>query len=178
MVRCDLGRSHGFFRADDNYVKDILTKELTNTTILLYHQDWIIYRNTTEVPFITSDNPSSVCPRRLITAPLARFLPLAPDIAILTVADARRREGLVLPDLSRPPPGTVRRRSVGRKRAAMLNRITVMNADQIVFSATENRGVRRLVRNHRRFGLAVKPIPMGAATIVASTLVVRQIRTR
>jgi uncharacterized protein DUF4238 len=165
---------------DGDHVKGLLTQQLTKTTIVLYHHDWIILKNNTEVPFITSDNPSSVCPRRAFTVPLTRFLPLAPDLGILTVAKAMRREGLALPDpdLLKPPPGTVRRRSVGRKRAAMLNRITVMNADQLVFTTTEKRQVRRLIRNHRRFGLAVESIPMGAGPVTGAMLVVRQIRGR
>jgi hypothetical protein len=114
---------------DDDYIKGILTKQLTNTTIMLYQLDWIILKNATEVPFITSDNPSSIFPRRGINAPLVRFLPLAPDLAMLTVVDlSKRREGLALPDLSQPPPGTFSRRQiVNRKRVVKLNRITIMN---------------------------------------------------
>jgi hypothetical protein len=164
---------------DDDYVKGILTKHLTNTTIMLYQQDWIILQNATRVPFITSDNPSSVFPRRKMMEPLVRFLPLGPDIAILTVINLRkRREELKLPDLSGPPPGKCfRRQLVHRKDVVKLNRITVMNADQFVFASSESKPVRRLVRNHRRFGLAVDRVKITGrgAPLTASTLVVRQI---
>jgi hypothetical protein len=162
---------------DSNHIKGILTQQLTNTITMLYHQDWIILKNTTEVPFITSDNPSSVFPRRGINEPLVRFLPLAPDLAVLFVPDrTKRREALGAPDLSQPPPGTVRRAAVSRKGAVHLNRITVMNADKLVFSTFVDRRVRRLVRNHRRFGIAVDHVqlPMAGGPIMASTLVVRQ----
>src|SRR5262249_37681304 len=106
---------------DSNHIKGILTQQLTNTITMLYHQDWIILKNITEVPFITSDNPSSVFPRRGINAPLVRFLPLAPDLAVLFVADRTKwREALGAPDLSQPPPGTVRRAAVSRKGAVRL----------------------------------------------------------
>jgi len=57
-----------------------------------------------------------------------------------------------------------------------INRITVMNADKLVFSTFVDRRVRRLVRNHRRFGIAVDHVqlPMAGGPIMASTLVVRQ----
>ncbi len=162
---------------DENYVKGILTQQLTKTTIMLYQHEWIILSNNTEVPFITSDNPSSVFPRRSMSKPLIRFLPLAPDLAILTVADLTKgREKPAFPDLSQPPPRILRGRIVDRKRAVKLNRITVMNADQFVFSSTEDRRVRRLVRNHRRFGIAVDRVEIQhrGAPLIASALVVRQ----
>ena len=163
---------------DDDYIKGILTKQLTKTIILLYQMDWIIFKNVTRVPFITSDNPSSVFPRRALNAPLVRFLPLAPALAILAIADrSKRREELTLPDLSQPAPGTIRRQIIGRKKNVVkLNRITVMNADQLVVSPTECRAVRRLTRNHRRFGIEADhaQIQMGGNRLSVSTLVVRQ----
>jgi hypothetical protein len=67
-------------KVDGDHVKAILTQQLTKTIAVLYHQDWIILKNPTEVPFITSDNPSSVIPRRNLMSSLIRFLPLAQDL--------------------------------------------------------------------------------------------------
>jgi Protein of unknown function (DUF4238) len=162
---------------DENYIKGLLTKHLAETTFLLYQLDWTIIRNTSRVLFITSDNPSSVLPRRALMEPLRRFLPLAPDLAILAVADRTKiREGFV-PDLSKPAPGSIWRGSINSKKAvALLNRAVVMNADEHVFSFGMERGARRLVRSHRDFGVAVDhvKIPRPDGHISASTLVVRQ----
>jgi Protein of unknown function (DUF4238) len=147
---------------DGNHVKGVLTQQLTRTISVLYHQDWFVVRNTTEMPFITSDNPSSIFPRRGPTSPLVRFLPLAPDLGLIAVAAARKgRDDVPLPDLTKPPPGVVRSAIVDRKRAARLNRITVMNANELVFCIGESRQVARLVRNHRRFGLATDRVTIG-----------------
>jgi hypothetical protein len=62
---------------DGDRISAILTQQLTKTITALYHQNWFILKNPTEVPFITSDNPSSVIPRRRLMSPLMRFLPLA-----------------------------------------------------------------------------------------------------
>jgi hypothetical protein len=46
---------------DGQHIKAMLTQQLTRTTLLLYQLDWTIIQNRTLTPFITSDNPSSVC---------------------------------------------------------------------------------------------------------------------
>lgn len=55
---------------DPDHIKAILTRQLTDATITLYQQDWTILKNITEIPLITSDNPSCVFPDRPINAPL------------------------------------------------------------------------------------------------------------
>jgi Protein of unknown function (DUF4238) len=166
---------------DQNYVKAILTQYLTSTIVVLYNQDWTILKNSTDISFITSDNPSSVFSHRPIAAKLTRFLPLAPDLAVITTIDYLRvQQGLAAPDLSKPPLGAIRHGWIDRKRVMQLNRVVVMNADQHVFSLAEERRVRRLVRNHRNFGLAVGrvEIPMPGGNIVGSWPTVRQKRRR
>jgi hypothetical protein len=164
---------------DGQHIKAMLTQQLTRTTLLLYQLDWTVIRNPTEAPFITSDNPSSVLPRRAFSSSLRRFLPLAPDLALLTVIDPATKRSTALPDLEKAPPGRVHHAGVTRKQAARLNRVTVMNADELVFSVNACRPVRRLVRNHRDFKVAVEharfPTPDGGY-INASTVVVRRER--
>jgi hypothetical protein len=74
---------------DPDFVKQVLTQQLTNFTIALYEQDWTIIENPTDVRFITSDNPSSVFPDRPLAAPLVRLTsPL-----ISRTCTSRRRTG-------------------------------------------------------------------------------------
>lgn len=162
---------------DEDYVKAILTAHLTEATFLLYEQNWTLLVNDTDAPFITSDNPSSVFPRRTLFDPLTRFLPLAPDLAVLTVIDPRKKRNVdASVAIKELRPGSFSRRRISRGHAAHLNRVTVMNAGEIVLGSQPNRHSRRLVRNHRRFALSVQnekfPIPGGY--ISGSTLVVRQ----
>ena len=164
---------------DGQHIKAFLTQQLTRTTLLLYQLDWIVVRNTTEAPFITSDNPSSVLPRRPFIGGLTRFLPLAPDYALLTTIDRRRKLSAELPDLEKAPPGKVSAGTVSRRQAARLNRVTVMNADELVLSGRANRPERRLVRNHRDFAVVTDqarfPTPDGGY-INAFTMMVRRER--
>lgn len=166
---------------DQLNIKAMLTQQLTRTTFLLYQQDWMIIRNDTEAPFITSDNPSSIFPRRPFSKNLVRFLPLAPDLALLTVIDPKIKRVADVEDLDKTPPGRIRHARVTRKQVAKLNRITVMSADELVLSVQESRPVRRLVRNHRDFLVSVKhermPMPHGGH-ISAATMVVHRDRNR
>ncbi|NWG26433.1 MAG: DUF4238 domain-containing protein [Pseudorhodoplanes sp.] len=165
---------------DEQHIKAILTQQLTRTTLLLYQLDWTFLQNRTEAAFITSDNPSSVLPRRPFSNNLVRFLPLAPDFALVTVIDPTTTRLADLPDLEKAPPGRVSRARVTRKQAARLNRVTVMNADELILSAKADRPVRRLVRNHRDFNLAVEhtrfATPSGGH-INGATMVVRRERS-
>ncbi len=162
---------------DGQHIKAMLTQQLTRTTLLLYQLDWTIIRNKTQVPFITSDNPSSVLPRRPFSMLLKRFLPLAPDFALFAVIDPTTKRSTALPDLEKAPPGRVRHARVTRRQVARLNRVTVMNADELVFAVEASRPVRRLVRNHRDFRVAVEqarfPTPDGGH-INAATMVLRR----
>jgi Protein of unknown function (DUF4238) len=120
---------------DGQHIKGMLTQQLTRTTLLFYQLDWTIIRikNGTEAVFITSDNPSSVLPRRPFANSLRRFLPLAPDLALLAVIDPTMKRSIALPDLEETPPGALRHARITRKQVARLNRVTVMNADELVF---------------------------------------------
>jgi hypothetical protein len=97
-------------------------------------------------------------------------------LALFAVIDPTIRRSTALPDLEKTPPGRVRHAKVKRKQVARLNRVTVMNADELVFSPESIKPVRRLVRNHQDFKVTVEhtrfPRPEGGY-IAASTLVVR-----
>ena len=166
---------------DGQHIKAMLTQQLTRTTLLLYQLDWTIMRNGTLAPFITSDNPSSVLPRRPFSNNLKRFLPLTPDLALFAIIDPTIKRSTALPDLENTPQGRVRHVRVKRKQVARLNRVTAMNADELVFGVEASRPVRRLVRNHRYFKVALEstrfPTPSGGY-ITASTVVVRRERSR
>lgn len=151
---------------DPDHVKHVLTSQLTKMLAALYAQDWIVLRNKTDVPFLTSDNPSSILPDRLLTAPVTRFLPLAPDLGILVLIEHGRSKDLSGADYdSFSSPGNLKFGAVDRSKAKELNRAIVMNADGFVFTNQPNEAVKRLVENHRDYGLRIDhigfPVPNG-----------------
>jgi ATP-dependent helicase/nuclease subunit B len=120
-------------------------------------------------------------PRKIVEEPIlldAVRAQLASGLPTNVERVARERLALGLAAAAAERRLYLSRRVVDRKRVAQLNRITVMNADQLVFSLMEHKRVRRLVRNHRRFGIAVDhvQIPKSGGPLIASTLVVRQKR--
>jgi hypothetical protein len=162
---------------EPDFVKQVLTQQLTEFTIALYEQDWTIIENPTDVRLITSDNPSSVFPDRPLAAPLVRFLPLAPDLGIVSVIDRDRvTENADFPDLTKPPPGKIMRGQATRQKAKELNRVVVMNADRFVFSEKSDDAIRRLTENHRDFGIDIENIhfPTPDGYITGASVVVRK----
>jgi hypothetical protein len=164
---------------DGPHIKAMLTAHLTRTTLLLYQLDWTLVRNTTQAPFVTSDNPSSILPRRPFSNTLIRFLPLAPDFAVLAVIDPTTKRSADLPDLEKAAPGRIRYGRVTRKQVARLNRVLVMNADELIFTTRPSRPIRRLVRNHHDFRIATDharfPTP-GGQHLTAATMILRRER--
>jgi Protein of unknown function (DUF4238) len=151
---------------DDNYVKHVLTTQLTKLLAAMYAQEWVVLRNETDLPFLTSDNPSSILPDRPLTALVTRFLPLAPDLGILVVFESERLKELHGTDYnSFSSPGNVRFGSVDRSKVKELNRAIVMNADRFVLTTQPSEPVRRLVDNLRDYCLRIDhirfPIPDG-----------------
>jgi hypothetical protein len=134
---------------DEKFVRAIFTKQLTQFTNAFFCQDWTIIENQTGTLFITADNPSAIVPDRPEHAPITRFLPLAPDLGIITTIERKniREEGI---DLSKSPIGQITRAAVDIAWATNLNRIIVMNADEFIFSADSGEDIRQLVEAHRK----------------------------
>lgn len=171
------GRIHSTVEPD--FVKQVLTQQLTVFTIALYEQDWTVIENPTDVRFITSDNPSSVFPDRPLNAPVVRFLPLAPDLGIMSVINRDRvTENADFPDLTKPPPGTIMRGQATREKAKELNRVVVMNADRFVFSEKPDVAIRRLTESHRDFGIDIEKIhfPTPDGCFIGASVAVRKKR--
>jgi Protein of unknown function (DUF4238) len=117
---------------DRNYPKAVVTTQLLEHQWCLYHQEWnVVWNNTAEL-FLTSDNPS--CFDYEYGGPMypARYLPLAPRLALWTPIE---------PD-NLPKIGSVAlpaRRSIGREATAKfvrdMNRLVLQSAENIVLSS-------------------------------------------
>jgi hypothetical protein len=131
----------------------------------LYNQSWAILANETPHPFLTSDNPSAILPPEVIGGPSARILPLSPNLCIATPMDTSiRHDGdLSLVDLQRPPQGAIRYITADAERAKFVNRLTVQNAEDLVFARAADASVAALVEKYRdhqtQLVHVVKPTP-------------------
>jgi hypothetical protein len=135
---------------DPNYIKALVTKNLLRGTWQFYNQEWSILSNDTAYPFLTSDNPSAILPPEVKGAPVGRVLPLSPKLCVATLMDmSKMPEGE--PDFQSPPKGSITYSVIDAARAKIVNRVTVVNADDLVFSRTTSSGVAALVKKYRDY---------------------------
>jgi hypothetical protein len=150
---------------DPNYIKALVTKNLLRGAWQFYNRQWSILSNDTAHPFLTSDNPSAVLPPEVIGGPTARVLPLSPKLCVATLMDTSKMPlgELTLTDLQSPPQGLITYNKADAACAKFVNRLTVINAENLVFSRTANSGVAALVEKYRDYGAqlkhTVRPVP-------------------
>jgi hypothetical protein len=130
-------------KREADFFKRFATKHLSLVTWALYNQDWIILRNDTETPFITSDNPSAFVPE---PKPPDRLLPISPSLCLYVKIDTRFAADADHFDFGLPPRGSTTFLNISRRCAMKINRLTVLNADDLVFSRSEDVGIVALVK--------------------------------
>jgi Protein of unknown function (DUF4238) len=135
---------------DPDYIKAVATKHLLDGTWLFYALDWRVFVNETAVPFITSDNPSAIVPKIPRMPHAMRILPLSPRLCLTAYMDMSRAPTDREP-VSTRKPGAIDWLQISSATAKQINRITVLNAEELVFSMCEDTGVETLVRKYGDF---------------------------
>jgi hypothetical protein len=134
-------------KVDAMYPQAIGVSQILARLSAFGNADWEILRNNTDCPFVTSDYPVGYGPRHV--SPFAyRDFPLAPDIAIRIVTDARERG--TDPELNFPR-FRYRDRKISRKEAIEINRSIVRSAETHVFSSTMSVELRKFIRKNSRY---------------------------
>ncbi|MGH6850745.1 MAG: DUF4238 domain-containing protein [Methylocella sp.] len=151
-------------------MKFFVTKRLPKMTRLLYNQDWSVLVNKTETLFITSDNPSAFIPK---SNPLKRILPVSPSLCLYAENNMSFSDTDHF-DLRSPPNGSFTFTSIARRVAMTINRITVLNANDLVFSQSTDVGIAALVKKYRDFRPQVEPASFSAdhAALKGATLTI------
>ena len=145
-------------RHDPNYVKGVVSLQLTEYAWKTYHQNWMIVRNSTGFPFITSDNPVSIHQPDAFS-PAIRHLPITPRLCLSVRYDRTR-----VPDFDPklPPSGAIEWVDADAQLARSINTLTAKCAEDFVFTTRPSAGIRRLVQNNARFGLECDLMTLGS----------------
>jgi hypothetical protein len=133
---------------DPEFAKAIFTQLLERVTWRFFAQPWTILSNSTNEPFLTSDNPSAVFGQDGVGSPPARILPLSPEMSVSTLMDF----DLVIPerfgldDLETGVAGKVTFEECDLERARFANCLVVKHAGNLVFSSKVDASVAALAR--------------------------------
>lgn len=133
---------------DPDYIKAITSQALLRYAWLTYHQDWVVIRNATAHPFITSDNPVAIRPSDNPQVAVIRYLPITPEFCLAVYYDRVNVPPFAPP---MPPLGTVRWVGITDQDAKSINRLVAQCGEDLVFSSTASTGIEALVKNCARF---------------------------
>jgi hypothetical protein len=163
-LNIEIEREHDFF-------KRFATKHLLKATWVFYNQNWIILLNDSETPFITSDNPSAFVPE---SKPPERLLPISPSLCLYTKIDMSFAETDHF-NFGLPPKGSITFRKVSKRGAMKINRFTVINARDLVFSQSKDVGIEALVKKWRDCKPQVESVsyPADDGALKGATLTIR-----
>ena len=145
-------------RHDPNYVKGVVSLQLTEYAWKTYHQNWMIVRNSTGFPFITSDNPVSIHQPDAFS-PAIRIFRSHRDYVCRS--DMIERECLILTPSCRRAVLSNGLTLMLNSRGA-INTLTAKCAEDFVFTTRPSAGIRRLVQNNARFGLECDLMTLGS----------------
>ena len=111
--------------------------------------------NSTDEPFLTSDNPSAMFGQDTLGSPSARILPLSPDMCVSTLMDFDLvvPEQFKLEDLKTRCAGKVSSKKADLEQARFVNCLAVKHAGDLVFSSKTDADVAALVASLRHSGV-------------------------
>jgi hypothetical protein len=129
--------------------------------------------NETTDPFITSDNPVAIETSGNPLVPMARYLPITPELCLAVRYERGRR----LPPLNPTtrPMGTVRTARIAPQGARALNKLVAQCAEDLVFSSMPSSGIEELVKKYARFRVEAEfvRLPTGEVDSVYDGSVIR-----
>jgi hypothetical protein len=138
---------------DTDYIRALSTRALLKAAWQIYNQLWIVIRNETSHPFLTSDNPSTVFPPPKPGMPAIRILPLSPTLCVTTVMELLidSPDSLTLAHLTAPPRAGIQYGEADRAAAMMANCAVVLNAEELVFARKRSSGIAALVKKYQDY---------------------------
>jgi hypothetical protein len=150
-----LDQGHIEIEVDPGYIKAKAIRRLMDFACTIYDQDWTIVANTTDQPFVTSDNPVAISYSGKPGDPMTRFLPITPRLCLSVRMPLRPGERRTSDDvravMSAPPRGKIFHAEARPLGARETNKLIVQCAEELVFSSTDDDGVRELAKKYSRF---------------------------
>jgi Protein of unknown function (DUF4238) len=169
---------------EPDYIKALATKNLMNYAWLSYNLDWLIFRNETSQPFITSDNPVAYDHSGVPGSPVWRYLPITPSLCLCIEYDPKKHRIESVPPellekgLAVAPKGAVRGTVAEPSDVRLINKLVVQCAEQLVFSSDPFEKLPLLVRKYGKYRMITRHVelrdPRDGGILIGQTLLVRE----
>ncbi len=144
---------------DPNEAKAHAIQDLVDHAWRAYNADWIILRNNSQQPFITSDNPFAFSWSGRVGDPVRRYLPVTPNLCIGVTFDPALHDDrkltakLLEQDLKAGPRGVVRSIAARPIEVREINKLVVQCAEEQIFSSKAFEQLPQLIRKYGRYRL-------------------------
>jgi hypothetical protein len=144
---------------DPNEAKARAIHDLVDHAWRAYNADWIILRNDSQQPFITSDNPVAFGWSGRLGDPVRRYLPVTPNLCVGVSFDPARHDErnltpeLLEQDLKAGPRGVVRSGTARPIEVREINKLIVQCAEEQIFSSKAFDQLPPLTRKYGRYRL-------------------------
>lgn len=135
---------------DPEFIKATIARQLLKFAWATYNQDWTLFQNDTEYPFITSDNPVAILQPLDPRLPVIRYLPVTPALCLCVVYNDMA-VGPCNPQAR--PRGEVKWRRATSQGAKIINKLVAQCAEDLVFSSKKSPGIEALTRKYAAFGV-------------------------
>lgn len=145
---------------DPNEAKAHAIRDLVDHAWRAYNADWIILRNDSQQPFITSDNPLALGWSGRLGDPVRRYLPVTPNLCVGVSFDPARHDErkltpeLLKDDLQAGSRGVVRTGMARPIEVREINKLIVQSAEEQIFSCKAFDQLPVLIRKYGRYRLA------------------------
>lgn len=141
--------------ANADYIKALITRQLLAYACLTYNLDLLLVENSTDIPFLTSDNPVAVDYSGRPGAPVTRMLPITPSLCLSVTYDPAAAGSFDMSEVPRimktPPTGIITRAKVKPAGVRTVNRLIAQCAENLVFASRDDTGAAELVKKYGKF---------------------------
>jgi Protein of unknown function (DUF4238) len=140
-----------------DFIKAKITKQVLAIAYIMYDQDWHIFRNHTQFPFLTSDNPVAIECSSQLGGTFTRFLAISPTTCIRIRFEPSNYEHKNIGDIAartvriRMPPKGIKCENISSAYAKHVNRVIVQSSESLVFSSNPSDKIRGLVSKYALF---------------------------
>jgi hypothetical protein len=167
---------------DPDKTKAHAIRDLVDHAWRAFNVDWLILRNDSEQPFITSDNPFAFGWSGRLGEPVRRYLPVTPNCCVCVSFDPAKHDSrrltteLIEADLEAGPRGAVHEVIARPVEVREINKLIVQCAEKLVLSSEVLDWLPGLIRKYGKYRLEAEcfETPMSRGVRVGHRFVVRE----